>query len=172
MMGSGLSTDRLAVNRARYPQVVLIALLVAACGASPAAPPVTPQPVAPTSFETLPPLYGTGVITFGNKFDPNTLKIIGPTSVFKASAKRIAWSAALRTPAGATTLTWILAKVTAGGAETTVFKQDADVSNPDFDTLANAIDLGLLLSRKPGTYVMRYLRDSDVLAEGKFTLVK
>jgi len=39
--------------------------------------------------------------------------------------------------------------------------------------LANQIDLALLLDRKPGTYVMRYMRDDGtVLAEGEFTLVK
>jgi hypothetical protein len=150
----------------------LVALLIAACSTPAAAPVATPQPVTPTIAETPPPLYGTGIITFGNNYDPDTLAITGPTSIFKSTAKRIAWSASLRRPAGATSLTLIIASVTKTGVETTLVKQDVDVSNPDFDTLANAIDLGLLLGRKPGTYVMRYLRESTVLAEGTFTLVK
>lgn len=175
MLPSGLRTDRLS-GTARFHPHRFHTLALAACLAligcsSPAAPTTAPQTFVPiTPTETLAPLYGTGVITFGNNYDPDTLDIVGPTSVFKASAKRIAWSASLRRPAGATSLTLIIASRTKSGVETTLIKQSVDVSDPGFDQLANAIDLGSLLNRKPGTYVMRYLRESDVLAEGTFTL--
>ena len=99
--------------------------------------------------------FGTGVITFGTAYDPDDLSIPQPRASFKTTTKKIAWSASLLTPAGATSLTLILA-----------------VSDPSFDVLANEADLALLLDRKAGTYVMRYLRGSDVLAEGQFALVK
>jgi len=43
---------------------------------------------------------------------------------------------------------------------------------PGVRGLANRLNLALLVGRKPGTYVMRYLRESDVLAEGMFTLTR
>lgn len=151
-----------------------VALLVTACsGGAPAAPretfvPITPPPAATTDA----PIIGSGVITFGTAYDADTLAITAPKTSFKASSKKIAWSAALLGNAGATTLTFILASKSKTGAERIIIKQETDVSNPSFDTLANDADLSLLVDRKPGTYVMRYLRESDVLAEGEFTLTK
>lgn len=154
--------------------LALIAVLVAACSASPAAPtlPVITAAPAPTVSVTDPIAGRTGKIAFGNNYDHDTLAVTGPTSIFKTSAKRIAWSASLWDSVNATSVTWILATQSKTGVETVLFKEEHDISNPDSDTLANAIDLGLLVGRKPGTYVMRYLRGKDVLAEGTFTLVK
>lgn len=153
--------------------LVLAAVMLAACSGTPAAQPAAPTAYAPDApVETLAPLYGTGVITFGTSFDPDDLSIAAPKSTFKVGSKKIAWSASLSRPAGATTLTLIIASRSKSGVETTLIKEDVDVSNPDFDTLANDADLALLVDRKAGTYVMRYLRDSTVLAEGTFTLIK
>lgn len=58
------------------------------------------------------------------------------------------------------------------GSERVRVKEEIDVSNPDSDLFANAIDLAALVDNKPGTYVMRYIESGDVLAEGTFTLVK
>lgn len=155
-------------------RLLAIALLVAACGT--AAPPAGVPTIAsnPTLTPTDAPVVGggTGVISFGTGFDADSLAITGAKSSFKASTKKIAWSASLLEPAGATTLTIVIASRSKSGVERILVKQDVDISDPAFDTLANAVDLGLLVDRKPGTYVMRYLRDADVLAEGTFTLVK
>jgi hypothetical protein len=113
-----------------------------------------------------------GVITFGTAFDPDTLAITKPVSQFKATSKSIAWSASLTESADATSLTFIIASQSTSGTERVIIKQEVDVSNPDSDTFANDADLALLVDRKKGTYVMRYLRDSKVLAEGTFTLTK
>lgn len=147
---------------------------LSACS-SPAAPIVTQAP-APTfaEVETVAPVGGSGIITFGApaNLDEDTLAINPSKDTFKVSSKGIAWSAELSEPAGATSVTWIVAKVSAGGAETGKWSEDVDVSNPSFTILANSADLAFLLDRKAGTYVMRYLRDDVILAEGKFTLTK
>jgi hypothetical protein len=144
-------------------------VLLAACS-SPAAPVVTQAPT-PTFIPATeePPDTETGVITFGTSYDETTLEIAKPQTKFKTSAKSIAWSASLSEPANASTLTIVIARVTSGGAESLLVKEDVDMSNPDFDILANKIDLAALVDRKAGTYVMRYLRDKDILAEGTFT---
>lgn len=164
--GEGLQVKKL---------VAIIAVAVAACSSTNQAPPTaqqTPQAL-PTLTATLTPIGGSGRITFGvaGSLNNETLLIASPKSRFAVSVKKIAWSAELRESAGATTLTWILAKVSTGGSERIVWKQDVDVSNPDHDIFANTANLSLLVDHKPGTYVMRYLRDASVLAEGKFTLV-
>jgi hypothetical protein len=152
----------------RYLMVLVV--LVAACSAPPAAAPTpTPTP-GPTETPYVP--FGTGVITFGTSYDPDDLSIPTPKTSFKTSSKKIAWSASLLMPAGATSLTFILASKSASGVEQIIVKTEVDISNPDVDTIANDADLALLVGRKAGTYVMRYLRGNDLLAEGQFRLVK
>lgn len=153
--------------------IALIALLTAGCsrgGAEVATPtPVTPAPVV---TEAPPDLSGLGIIEFGTSYDEDSLTIPKPTARFKRTIKSIAWSAQLTEPANATSLELIVASVSKTGVEKVIVKTDVDVSDPDFSIFANEVDLGLLLDRKAGTYVMRYLRESKVLAEGEFTLVK
>jgi hypothetical protein len=141
--------------------------------------PVTPSPVpavvatpVPTPEPVLPPAVQTGVITFGKDYDPDTLLIVGPASKFKATRSSIAWSAALSEPAGATSLTIIIASRSASGIERILVKEDTDLSMTDADLIANKLDLASLVDNKVGTYVMRYVREATVLAEGMFTLTK
>lgn len=157
----------------KLARILWVSLVVAACGTTPAAP-VVPDPTAPPFVPTLEPVGGSGLITFGlpANLNEDTLEINPSRDSFKVSNKGIAWSAELSEEAGATTLTWILAKVSSGGSERIIWREDTDVSNPGFTILANEADLSLLVDRKPGTYVMRYLRDAEILAEGKFTLTK
>jgi hypothetical protein len=108
------------------------------------------------------------VISFGTGFDKATLAITGPKTTFRTT-DTIAWSASLNDAANATTLHWVIAKVEAGNTEKLEIAQDVEISNPLFSVLANKAKLGTLLSGK-GTYVMRYLREATVLAEGRFTL--
>jgi hypothetical protein len=154
--------------------VSVLAVVLAACsGGPPAAPAATPTPfVAPTLAPTDPPLLGTGVVTFGVAYDPDTLQITKPKSMFKTTVKEISFSAFLIEPAGATSLTVVIAAKRKSGVETIAYREEIPVSNPSADTLANAADLALAVDRKAGTYVMRFLRDAVVLAQGEFTLVK
>lgn len=168
-MHRGLSTDRLPVTAL----ILSTAFALLACSTPVAEPTVTQAPV-PTLTETFAPIGGSGIIRFGvaSALNEDTLRINPSKDTFKAGNKDIAWSAEFTEPADATTLTWILAKVGKSGSEQIIWRQDVDVSNPTFDLFANHGDISLLVDRKPGTYVMRYLRDSTVLAEGKFTLTK
>ena len=112
-----------------------------------------------------------GTIEFGKDVNDD-VTIKSPPTRFDRTSTKIGWVAHLGDPAGASSLTFVVASRGAGGSERSIIKTDVDVTNPDFDTFGNALDLALLLDRKPGTYVMRYLRDADVLAEGTFTLIK
>ena len=155
---------------------ILVAAVLAGCAgggtprpATPASSPATAEPTDDLS-SLAPDLSGT--IEFGTKFDPDTLVMTKPTDRFKRTYKPISYVIHLSEPAGATRLTLTLTKRSSGGAETTIVSVPFDVANPEFDTFANSADLGLLVDRKAGTYVMRLIREGDVLAEGTFTLVK
>lgn len=160
--------------------LTMFALVLASCGTSgePAAtvaPTVAPTVVVPDqTAATLAPLGSPGVITFGEPIalDQDTLLIDPSKDSFQVSTQKIAWSAKLKEPAGAASLTLIVAKVSAGGVETIKWQDEVPVSRPTFDLFANSSDLALLLDREAGTYVMRYLREVEILAEGTFTLTK
>ena len=148
-------------------------LLLAACsGARPVAtttqqPATTPQP---TPDPTVPATFGR--ITFGTSYDPDTLEIAKPITKFKRTIAMIAWSASLSDTVNATSIELVIASQSASGTERVIERVDIDVANPDSDTLANKVDLASIVGNKAGTYVMRYIRDGKVLAEGTFTLVK
>lgn len=157
-------------------RLIAIALLVAACGGGGgAAATVTPTeaPAAEVTPDPTPdPEIGTGVIDFGLGYDPDTLRITEPRTRFKRTFDDIAYSASLLEPIGATSITFIIASQSKTGIERTLIKEEVDVSIPDADRLANQLDLAFLVDNKAGTYVVRFVRDGDVLAEGTFTLVK
>jgi len=113
----------------------------------------------------------SGVITFGNSYDKTTLLIDEPRTKFKRADREICWSANFSEPVGAASLRWILARAGSGGTETLKFREDIDISNPEFDLFASCTNVTYLLDNKAGTYVMRYLRKETVLAEGTFKLV-
>lgn len=158
--------------------LTVTALVIAGCGGG--APAATSTPAARVTAEPTevpeptadPATEGLGIITFGKTYDPETLEIPRPTSKFKRTLKEIAWSARFSETAGTTTLTIVLARVGKSGAEELLVSQDVQISSPDFDTLANSADLAALADNKAGTYVLRYLRESTILAEGTFRLVK
>ena len=160
----------------RLALLCLMAIILAGCtsaaGGAPAAtdPPTATERPAPTD----PPAVdaGTGIISFGASYNTNTLKIIKPATSFKTTSKLIAWSADFSENAGDTSITWLIASESAGGAERVESKHEVDVSDPGADLFANKDDLAAVLDRKPGTYVMRYLRGGTTLAEGTFRLVK
>ena len=126
-------------------------VLITGCGGGTAGAPV------PTATES--PAQEADVIVFGNGINQETLAVVTPSQVFPADYVLISYSMALSEPAGATVLTIVFAGVSNGGTESFIYKEDIDISNPEFD-MGNA----------PGQYVMRALRGSVVLAEGLFTL--
>jgi hypothetical protein len=113
-------------------------------------------------------------VTFGSagSIDKDTLRINPRKSTFKVSVRKIAWSAQFIEPAGATRLTFVLARVGSGGTESIRFTEKFDISNPAFDILSATEDLSSYVNRKPGTYVLRILRGGTTLAEGEFRLVQ
>lgn len=154
--------------------VILLAVLIGGCGGAVAqrtdvpAPPTiaTPAPTANPADER------SGVITFGTAYDPDTLLIPKPLTRFKRTTKAIAWSAQLRDAAGATTIEVVLASVSQSGAEAIIWRGSQELASPDFDLIANKADLAALAENRAGTYVLRYVREGTVLAEGTFTLIK
>ena len=101
-----------------------------------------------------------------------TLRIAHPIKKFKRNTPSIAWSAEFIETAGATSITFVIARVTAGGSESIELIIEVDVSNPNADIFANKADLAGVVGNRAGTYVVRYLREGTVLAEGTFQLVK
>ena len=150
--------------------LIVAALVVAGCGGGQAAVAPTVEIVVPDP--TPEPVIGSGIVTFGTAYDPDTLLITKPLTTFKLKTKTIAWSASFSEPAGATSIEMILASVSKTGAETVLIQTPTSVSSPEFDLLANKADLVTLVGGKAGTYVLRYLRGSTILAEGTFTLTK
>ena len=126
---------------------------------------VEPEPTLDASLEN------AGVVTFGKSFDPDTLEISRPIKKFKRKTNSIAWSAQFSEAAGATSIRRVLARVSKGGSETIIDSADIEVSSPDNDLFASKGDLAGMADNKAGTYVVRYLRDDTVLADGTFQLV-
>ncbi len=149
----------------------LAAVLLVGCagkaGTAPNAPAATetPTPAAPE-------VRLAGTIEFGTKYDPDTLAMTTPVSRFKVTYNPISYVIHLSEPAGATSLTLSLTRRASGGAETTIVSVPLDVANPEFNTFANSTDLGGLADHKVGTYVLRLIREGELLAEGTFELVK
>lgn len=131
----------------------------------------TPTPYAPTP--TLPPEFAQlGTIEFGASFDRDTLAIIRPAARFHANVILIAYVAHLRYAARTTDLDLVLARRSAAGAESIVWRTTFSISDPDADTVADSWGFAEFAGRRLGSYVVRILRDGDVLAEGGFTLVE
>lgn len=153
---------------------LVLAFLIAACGGTGAtrAPDPTERatPDQATPVITDAPFVGT--VAFGLDYDPDTLEIIKPTVRFKATYPAIAYSAWLSESAQAASLRLVIASQSASGSERVLVDETVPVSNPNADIFANKVDLATIVGNEPGTYVMRFLRDADVLAEGTFTLVK
>ena len=151
---------------------LLAAVLLAGCASAPRpAPTPTPRVLSPDDFPTPepPPI---GLITFGQRYDETNQRAREVRTRFTAADSDIAWSAALAQAIGTRSLTLVIASRSPAGVETVVIRAAVPVSNPAAEVFAEKANLTKMLGNKPGTYVMRYFRDGDVLAEGTFTLVK
>ena len=158
-------------------RLLAILLIVSACGsggagasAAPALEQIPQDEVEIAAF--LPaPEGGTGTITFGRAYDPETLTIPSAVTRFKRTFREIAWSADLIRPVSGSFVTWLVVGLESTGTELPVFDVEEPTNQAGATILANAGDLALLVGHVAGTYVMRYLDGSEVLAEGSFTLV-
>jgi len=117
------------------------------------------------------PVGGTGVITFGVAFDPDTLGIPKALTRFKRTYPQIAWSANLTRAVNTSSVTWVVARQSSSAVEKTSFSVE-EPTDAGITILVNSGDLAALVDNAPGTYVMRYMEATEVLAEGTFTLVK
>ena len=153
--------------------LVLFAGLLVGCGGGGAAtgPTASPTPVPPPS-ETPAPTptpVPDGEIVFGTNLDLDTLQVTDPTTEFPAQATIIVWSALLSQPTGAVSVSLYLVNRRASGTENVLHKWDID-TDPTWTTLANnKDDLLFYADYKPGTYVLRILSGTVLLAQGTFT---
>ena len=121
---------------------------------------------------TAAPFVGTGPMTFGVEYAPDSFLIVKPATKFSVGVKEIAWNAALRQPAGTRALTFRVARLSKGGAEEVLHSESVPLSDPLAMIVAAPSDIATAAKHEPGTYVVRLLRGDDVMAEGTLTLVK
>src|SRR3954447_1093273 len=151
----------------------LLALAVAACGpAAGAAPSAKPSPTAAASIDyTSPEPPPLGLITFGQSFDPLTKRALQVRTQFTTDDPEIAWSTSLLQAVASKKLQMLIASRSATGNERIVSRKDVKVDDPTSEVFATKSNLAASVGKKAGTYVLRYLRDGMVIAEGTFTLV-
>jgi hypothetical protein len=114
---------------------------------------------------------GRAMITFGTSYNAKTLALIDVGSTFKTTTPVLAFRAALGTGAGAASLTVLLEAHPASGTDSVVDKVQIAIANPTVDTVTEKIPLASISGLRSGTYLLRLLRGSIVLAEGTFRLV-
>lgn len=116
----------------------------------------------------------SGVVEFGSAYANNPLRIVQPHSSFGPN-DTVAWVAHLAQDAGTTSLTREFIRVRRGGHKIAVYQTVVTLSSPSDNALGLALPVSALATKgvtSPGTYILRYLRGSTVLAEGTFTLVR
>lgn len=136
--------------------IIIAALLVGCTAEQPAA---TPEPVT----------GGSGEVTFGIGLDDN-LQVEDEQSTF-AIGETGSFSGSFSEPAGATSLEVIVSSRDAGGAEGVVFTETVSLADPEFTVFGiEGVVISELVADAPGTYVLRFYRESTKLAEGEFTV--
>ncbi len=138
----------------RVPLLLLIGLIVAACGsASPGA----------TDFPG-------GKVVFGTTVDTQAMSVPNPVTAV-ATSDSLGWVAYLSDSANATALTVTIASVDPGGAETLLATQSVGIADPADNELGHSAST-LPATLGAGTYTVRYIRpsDSNVLAAGTITI--
>lgn len=155
-----------------------IALFLSACADASAYPTAAPALVRTVPVEDAVVLIAPvkepviGVIAFGTAYDPETLAIPKPLTRFKRTFPVVAWSANLSRGVTAAYVTWTVVRRSESGDEEVMFEVEEPIDDSSLTTLANSGSLTFHVDHVPGTYVMRYVDASEVLAEGTFTLVK
>ena len=141
------------------------------------APRPTPSPLAsvePTAAPShVPPLVqiGEGFVTFGTRSDQQ-LHILDPRSTFTMS-DRIVWSAFLTSVADSIDLHTTISKIdlTAPAGERVIADEPIGTSVRGAQIFQRRIRPESVLEG-PGVYAVRYLRDTDLLAEGFLEIVE
>lgn len=152
--------------------LVAIAFLAAGCAAGGGDPSRPPEGQVATAIPTSAPVVGTGEITFGHDYDPDTLSIIRGSGRFRTNEPEIAWRADFSEAAHAASVELLIVGVSNQGVEWIIERLAVAIDDPDSNLLANKADLATLIKHRAGTYVLRYVREGTVLAEGRFKLVK
>lgn len=159
-------------------RLAIVIFCLTACGGDGVFPTAAPAIVRPAPVEDavvmIAPIReaAIGVITFGRTYDPETLDVPEPLTRFKRTYPMIAWSADLTHGVNSTFVSWVVVRRTDTGAEETMFDVEEPIDGSSVTNLANAGNLASHVGNVAGTYVMRYLDQREVLAEGSFTLVE
>lgn len=141
-------------------RAIIVAALLVGC-----------TPGGPADEPTVQPVIGTGEVTFGVGLDDN-LQVEQEQSTF-AVGETGSFSGSFSEPAGATSLDVIVSSRDASGAEGVIYTEAVSLANPEFDVFGiEGVVISELVNNAPGTYVLRFYRDSTKLAEGEFTVTE
>ncbi|HVM30020.1 MAG TPA: hypothetical protein VM305_04535, partial [Candidatus Limnocylindrales bacterium] len=114
---------------------------------------------------------GPGHVTFGSSWNRRTLEMQDVSATFSRGG-RIAWSAILSEPAGAPALTVEAARLDIEqDTEDVTWEELYEMQNQQSERILRRVPINRLTGGQAGIYVVRYLRDEEVLAEGYFELV-
>ena len=141
--------------------LMVLVVVIAGCGGTGTTPTTADSP-SPS------PTTNIGQIVFGMAISEDRHRITAPSSTVSRAFPGILWFVVTFDEApGAPSLTATLTRTSGGGA-TVTWSQPALMSDPQAVTFADGRALGELGALQPGVYVLRYLRDKAVLAEGSF----
>jgi hypothetical protein len=149
--------------------------------------PATPVPALPTPTPlatpdiTLPPTpepspvqvevrEGPGYVTFGSGWTRGL--VLQDVSATFTPGGRLAWSAVLTEPAGAPALDVVLGRIdpATGEVEQVTWEERYEMQNQSSERILRRLPINRITDG-PGIYVMRYLRNGELLSEGYFELV-
>ena len=104
-------------------------------------PTAAPTPAMTIRPVTAAPFVGTGPMTFGVEYSPESFLIVKQATKFSVGVREIAWNAALLQPAGARALTLRFARVLKGGAEEVLDSVEIPLSDSRAMIVAATLDM-------------------------------
>jgi len=116
-----------------------------------------------------------GTVVFGSSFSVShgLFRVHNAHSAFRPG-DRMAWVAYFSQPVNSTHLMMFVLKKLSGGAIEDTFNYTYTVGDPNMGqvgkSFAHASVLQAVGISAPGTYILRYARDTTTLAQGTFTL--
>jgi hypothetical protein len=112
------------------------------------------------------------MIVFGRELDASGLGIASPVTAFEARPEvYVAWRAELSEPVGSTTVERIVAR-REGNGERLLQSDIVRLTTPDATVIADQLHVDVIAEGLTGTFVLRYIRQGTVLAEGEFQVVE
>jgi hypothetical protein len=121
------------------------------------------------SLPPTPPPTTPGAITFGARLDVGG-QVEAPSSTVHIDATAV-WIAQLREAPGTPVIRFLILEARPDGRLTEHWNQEIAVADPEARRITGMATLSLFAHGGPGTYLLRYVRGNDILAEGPFTLV-